>query len=54
MKPVASTLDRWGFEVWTLLNFGKGTNFSRNKKQGVVGEQVGSGSALTEQIFTNL
>lgn len=49
---MASSLSRWGFEVRTLLNIGKGTNFPRNKKQGVDGEYVGSGSALTEQIFT--
>ena len=52
MKPVASTLSRWGIEVGTLLNVGKGTNFLRNKKMGVVGELVGSGSALTDVFFT--
>ena len=49
---MASSLCRWGFQVGTLFNDRKGTNFLRNKKMGVVGELVGSGSALTEQIFT--
>ena len=49
---MASPLGRWGIQVGTLFNVGKGTNFSRNKKQGVGGEYVGSGSALTEQILT--
>lgn len=49
---MASSLSRWGFQVRILFNVGKGTNFFWNKKLGVVGEYVGSGSALTEQIFT--
>lgn len=52
MKPLASTLSQWGFQVGTLFNVGKGTNFFWNQKQGVDGEYVGSGSALTEQILT--
>ena len=51
-KLVASPLSRWGIQVGTLFNVGKGTNFLRNEKMGVDGEYVGSGSALTEQIFT--
>ena len=38
MKPVASTLSRWGIQVGTLFNIGKGTNFFWNEKQGVDGE----------------
>lgn len=49
---MASSLSRWGIQVGTLFNVGKGTNFLRNEKMGVVGEYVGSRSALTEQIFT--
>ena len=51
-KLVASPLSRWGIQVGTLFNVGKGTNFLRNEKMGADGEYVGSGSALTEQILT--
>ena len=52
MKLVPSSLGLGCRGVGTLLNVGKGTNFSRNKKLGGNGEVVGSGSALTEFIFT--
>lgn len=49
---MASPLSRWGIQVVTLFNVGKGTNFLRKEKMGVDGEYVGSRSALTEQILT--
>ena len=38
MKPVASTLSPGVFQVGTLFNVGKGTNFFWKQKQGVGGE----------------
>ena len=52
MKPMASSLSPGVFQVGTLFNVGKGTNFFWKQNQGVGGEYVGSWSALTEQILT--